>query len=260
MHACLQRSWVQPALLRLQHAMAGRMGEKGLRGGRYSEMYGAPSDEGQAVAHDTCDRIPMQKYVFPRQISRSWRKWPAAGIRFCSSNWFELRILYTRVYICHADRFIAEGWFSNRIYSIRITGERVVAISFKFLVISISFFFFFVLYNKIVIPTILLFRINIASRYFCSIIPINISFNCYYDERDIYNEEKVGPRFWRSLNRIERFLEGISISRPLSIQRSAERKSHVHMFLISQWPQWWISLFSSWFFGPLSQWGTKIAH
>lgn len=162
MHACLQRSWVQPALLRLQHAMAGRMGEKGLRGGRYSEMYGAPSDEGQAVAHDTCDRIPMQKYVFPRQISRSWRKWPAAGIRFCSSNWFELRILYTRVYICHADRFIAEGWFSNRIYSIRITGERVVAIFYRsnFL---LSLFFFFCIIFKIVIPTILLFRINITS-------------------------------------------------------------------------------------------------
>ena len=28
-------------------------------------MHGASSDEGQAVAHDTCDRIPMQKYVFP---------------------------------------------------------------------------------------------------------------------------------------------------------------------------------------------------
>lgn len=59
--------------------MVGRMGEEGLRGGRYREMHGATSDEGQAVAYDTCDRIPMQKYVFPRQLSRSWRKRPAVG-------------------------------------------------------------------------------------------------------------------------------------------------------------------------------------
>lgn len=38
-----------------------------------------------------------------------------------------------------------------------------------------------------------------------------------------------------------------------------ENVSHVHMFLISHWSGESV-LFSSWFFGPLSQWGTKIAH
>lgn len=122
MYACLQRSWVQPALLRLQHAMVGRMGEKGLRGGRYSEMYGASSDEGQAVAHDTCDRIPMQKYVFPSTDIAIVAKVASCG----DQVFFEqlIRILYiacTYIYICCVeDQLIAsislsaKGWFSNR--------------------------------------------------------------------------------------------------------------------------------------------------
>ena len=59
--------------------MVGRMGEEGLRGGRDREMHGAAGDEGQAAAHDTCNRVPMQKYVFPRQLSRSWRERPAVA-------------------------------------------------------------------------------------------------------------------------------------------------------------------------------------
>lgn len=97
MYACLQRSWVQPALLRLQHAMVGRMGEKGLRGGRYSEMYGASSDEGQAVAHDTCDRIPMQKYVFPSTDIAIVAKVASCGDQLIVSI-----------------SLSAKGWFSNR--------------------------------------------------------------------------------------------------------------------------------------------------
>lgn len=120
MYACLQRSWVQPALLRLQHAMVGRMGEKGLRGGRYSEMYGASSDEGQAVAHDTCDRIPMQKYVFPStdiaivaKVASCWDQVLFQQLIRTANSIYACIYLLRRRSIDSVDQFIAKGWFSN---------------------------------------------------------------------------------------------------------------------------------------------------
>lgn len=61
--------------------MVGRMGEEGFLGARYRQVHGAPSYEGQIAADDTSVGVPMQKYVFPRQISRSWQKRPAVLIR-----------------------------------------------------------------------------------------------------------------------------------------------------------------------------------
>lgn len=50
---CLQRPRVQPALLRLQHALVGRVGEERLCGAWYSQVHGAGRDERQIALDNT---------------------------------------------------------------------------------------------------------------------------------------------------------------------------------------------------------------
>lgn len=179
---------------------------------------------------------------FLRQISRSWRKWPAAGIRFSSSNWFEPRILYTRAYTCRVeDQFIAKEWFSNRM-------EFVIFYRSNFSLSSLNQQLYFFIIFKIVIATI--------SQDKCS-------FNYLRIQRNNRNclKNYIGPRFWKKPGHWnwKIWKDEFLISRPLSTQRSAKMyiaRAYVFDFSLA----WWISLFSSWFFGPLSQWGTKIAH